>query len=70
MDKDMTEEFEENVMSIIPETTTTTQGNLFRGIVNWSDVAQSTDYKDQNSLFDNSFSNNSSLIPLETKNSF
>ena len=41
MDKDMTEEFEENVMSIIPETTTTTQGNLFRGIVNWSGVAWS-----------------------------
>ena len=53
MDKDMTEEFEENVMSIIPETTTTTQGNLFRGIVNLSDVAQSTDYEGQNSLFDN-----------------
>ena len=41
MDKDITEEFEENVMSLVPETTTTTQGNLFRGIVNWSGVAQS-----------------------------
>ena len=34
MDKDITEESEENVMSLVPETTTTTQGNLFRGIVN------------------------------------
>ena len=42
MDKDITEEFEENVMSLVPETTTTTtQGNLSRGIVNWSVAAQS-----------------------------
>ena len=37
MDKDITEELEENVMSLVPETTTTTQGNLFWGIVNWWD---------------------------------
>ena len=64
MDKDITEELEENVMSLVPETTTTTQGNLFRGIVNWLNLW----YKDQNSPFDNNFSNNLSSFQLETKN--
>ena len=34
MDKDITEEFEENVMSLVTETTTTTQGNLLKGVDN------------------------------------
>ena len=48
MDKDITEELEENVMSLDPETTTTTQGNLIKGycqLVGRLDMW----YKDQNS---------------------
>ena len=59
MDKDITEELEENVMSLVPETTTTTQGNLFRGVVNRS-LWLNLWYKDQNSPFDNSFSSENS----------
>ena len=46
------------------------QGNVLRGIVNWSGVARSVvRYKDQNSSFDDSFSNKFSSFQLETKNS-
>ena len=44
MDKDITEESEENVMSLVPETTTTTQSNLFRGIVNYKFFIMSTEF--------------------------